>query len=294
MRGRRVSRQNAAMTGDDRLSPLARWVFLVLVPLTAVFGPLLVVAPSHTAVFWSWPIRPSMSAVWVGAGYIFGACAITTMLVLNRWRTAILATVATMPFAVAMLIATLAHLDRFATGTIRFDVWLAIYLLLPVGLPVIYLVNRRADPGVQAGEMLLPQWLGRLGGVVGGLINVFGLALFVSPTTVVRLWPWPLTPLMAQVTAGWLMFFGTGAAMLAVERRYQAVKAFLPSVMVWFTVLGVAGLFHLDDFTTGAAATAAYFTATSVVVLAGLGILLWGRTPATDRSAASVPYPFAR
>ena len=45
------------------------------------------------------------------------------------------------------------------------------------------------------------------------------------------------------------MFFGTGAAMLAVERRYRAVRAFLPSVAVWFAVLDVGALFHLDDFT---------------------------------------------
>src|SRR5690348_12210564 len=124
MGGARPRRDNAAMVGDDRLWPPARWVFLPLVPLTAVFGPLLVLA-------------------------------------LNRWRTAILATIATIPFAYAMIIATLLHLDRFATGSVRFWVWLVIYLALPVGLPVILLCNRRADPGVEPGDVLLPRWMGR-------------------------------------------------------------------------------------------------------------------------------------
>jgi hypothetical protein len=160
-------RQNATMIGDDRLLPLARWVFLPLIPLTAVFGPLLVVAPGRTAAFWAWTIQPSMSAVWVGAGYTFGACAISTMLLLNRWRTAILAIIATIPFAYAMIVATLLHLDRFATGSVRFWVWLVIYVVLPVGLPVIWLLNRRADPGVEAVDQLLPPWLGRSVGVIG-------------------------------------------------------------------------------------------------------------------------------
>src|SRR5215467_15511035 len=56
--------QNATMIGDDRLWPVARWVFLPLVPFTAVFGPLLVLAPGHTAKYWAWTIQPSMSAVW--------------------------------------------------------------------------------------------------------------------------------------------------------------------------------------------------------------------------------------
>src|SRR5882724_10730367 len=138
----RRGRHNATMTGDDRLSPLARWVFLPLVPFTAVFGPLLVLAPGHTAAYWAWTIQPSMSAVWEGAGYTFGACAITTMLVLNRWRTSILAIIATIPFAYAMIVATLLHLDRFATGSPRFWVWLAIYIVLPIGLPLILARNR--------------------------------------------------------------------------------------------------------------------------------------------------------
>ncbi|HKT04984.1 MAG TPA: hypothetical protein VJT31_36175 [Rugosimonospora sp.] len=268
------------MAGDDRLSPLARWMFLPLVPLTAVFGPLLVFAPGHTAQFWAWSIRPSMSAVWVGAGYTFGACAISTMLVLNRWRTSILATVATIPFAYAMIIATLLHLDRFPTGSVRFWVWLVIYAALPLGLPVILVRNRGADPGIEPDDRLLPRWLGRGAGVVGGLIDAFGVALFTAPAAVGKVWPWLLTPLMAQVVAGWLMFFGTGTAMLAFERRYRAVRAFLPSVAVWFGVLDVAALFHLDDFTNGPFATAVYFTGATLVVLVSLAILGWGRRAA--------------
>jgi hypothetical protein len=269
-----IGEQNAPMSGDDRLDPIARWVFLVLIPFTAIFGPLLVFDPGSTAQYWSWHISPPMSAVWVGAGYTFGACAITTMLVLNRWRTSIIAIVATMPFSVAMLLATLLHLDRFATGTVRFGVWMTIYVLLPVGLVVIYLRGRRADPGVQSGDRLVPRWIGRVGAVVGGVVIAVGLVLFVAPTATGGLWPWPLTPLMAQVVAGWLFFFGTGAAMLGVERRFLAIRAFLPSVVVWSSVLGVAGLFHRSDFTRGPVATAAYFT---IVVLVAAGSLaLWG------------------
>ena len=278
------ARQNAAMVGDDRLAPLARWVFLPLIPLTAVFGPLLVLAPGHTARYWAWTIEPSMSAVWVGAGYIFGACAISTMLVLNRWRTAILATVATIPFAYAMIVATLLHLDRFPTGSVRFWVWLVIYVVLPVGLPVILLRNRHADPGVEPGDVLLPRRLGRTVGAIGALIDAYALALFLAPGTVGRVWPWPLTPLMAQVVAGWLLFFGTGAGLLAFERRYRAVRAFLPSVAIWFGVLGIAALFHLDEFTTGPAATVAYFAAVIVVVALSLGILFLGPRMATAPS----------
>jgi hypothetical protein len=287
LRGYQPGRQNAAMIGNDRLSPLARWVFLPLVPLTAVFGPLLVLAPGHTGKYWAWTIQPSMSAVWVGGGYTFGACAISTMLVLNRWRTAILAIIATIPFAYAMIVATLLHMDRFATASARFWVWLVIYAVLPIGLPVILARNRHADPGIEPGDQLLPSWLGRGVGVIGIGIDAFALALFVAPGTVGRVWPWALTPLMAQVVAGWLMFFGTGAAMFIVERRFRAVRAFLPSVAVWFAVLAVAALFHLHDFDRSPIATGAYFATVTVVVLVSLGVVVYGRRlPVHARTSA--------
>jgi len=265
------------MSGDDQLLPLARWVFLPLVPLTAIFGPLLILVPGRTGTYWSWPISPPMSAVWVGAGYAYGAGAITTMLVLNRWRTSILAITATIPFSIAMLVATLVHLDRFSTGTVRFWVWFVIYLVLPIGLPVIYLRNRRRDPGVRPGDLLLPRWLGALAAVAGTAVNLVGLVLFFSPSTGARFWPWPLTPLMSQVIAGWLFFFGTGATMLAVERRFVAVRAFLPAVAGWFAVLAIAGAFRLEDFTTGPVATGAYFAGTVAVVVAAAALMLFLR-----------------
>ena len=63
-----------------------RWCFTPLAALTAVFGPLLFLLPGSTEDYWSWPIRPDMSAVWVGVAYTFGAIAITTMLITGKWR----------------------------------------------------------------------------------------------------------------------------------------------------------------------------------------------------------------
>jgi hypothetical protein len=41
-------------------------------------------------------------------------------------------------------------------------------------------------------------------------------------------------------------------------------------------VLGVAALFHLDEFTNGAAATVAYFAGVVVVVVVSVGISVLG------------------
>lgn len=163
--------------------------------------------------------------------------------------------------------------------------WLVIYAVLPIGLPVILVRNRHADPGVQPGDRLLPRWLGRALGVIGLVIDAFAVALFVAPVPVGRLWPWSLTPLMAQVVAGWLMFFGTGAALFLVERRFRAVRVFLPSVAIWFAILDFVALSYLDDFTRGPVATGVYFAAVTLVVVVSVGILTYEVVLARNRSA---------
>jgi hypothetical protein len=252
---------------DDRLILITRLFFTPLAAFTAIFGPLLVLFPGATEVFWSWQIRPEMSAVWVGAAYTFGAMAITTMLVVGRWSSSIVAIVGTWPFSIVMLAATLLHLDRFFLGTVQFYIWLIIYLALPFGLPVIFWLNRRRDPGVQPTDMLLPQWLRAVLGVAGAIVGLFGLYLFFDPTGAAGFWPWALTPLMSRVIGGWLLFLGTGALCALFERRYIAYRYFLPSSILWFTILLAASLFHLDNFDFGRLSASIYFIAVGAVIL---------------------------
>jgi len=239
------------MKQDDRMIWLARVAFGVLIPFTAIFGPLLILFSETTRSFWAWEITPAMSSVWVGAGYTFGAVAITTMVVTGRWRSAILPTVATLPLSIGLLGATLLHLDRFFLGTLPFYVWLIIYIYLPIGLPLIYVLNRSHDPGVQPNDLLVPPQLALVGGIVGILIALFGLFMFFSPTALATSWPWQLTPLMSRVIGSWMMFIGAGAMVLLFERRYIAYRYFLPCAAFWFALLFVAALFHLDNFDFG-------------------------------------------
>src|SRR4051794_25054818 len=113
------------MPRDDRLILLFRVAFIPLAFFTAIFGPLLVIFPGSTDVFWAWQIKPEMSAVWVGAGYTFGGIAITTMLIVGKWSASTVAIAGTWPFSLAMLGATLLHIDRFFVDTPRFWIWMA-------------------------------------------------------------------------------------------------------------------------------------------------------------------------
>jgi hypothetical protein len=197
---------------------------------------------------WAWQIKPDMSAVVAGAGYGFGACAITSLLLRNQWHSLNTALFATGVFSVAMLLATLLQLDRFFAGTPRLDVWFAIYLLLPLALPVAWFFNRRCGAPRHPGDLVfgLPIRIGLL--LLGLLLMDFGLFMFVVPAGAAVVWPWSLTPLMSQVIGGWALFVGAGAAVAVFEPRYTAYRRLIPCTVVWGGALLSGSLVRLDAF----------------------------------------------
>jgi hypothetical protein len=252
------------------------WVsFAPLAVLTAIFGPLLVIFSESTANFWAWEIRPAMSAVWVGAGYTFGALAITTMLVVGRWRAAVIPVIATRPFSIVMLAATLVHLDRFFLGTINFYVWLAIYLALPVLLPVIWWLNRGRDPGPEPNDTLMPRTLSRIAGALGAVLALASLLLIFAPATAASFWPWQLTPLMSRVIGGWVFFGATALICLLFERRYVCYRYFLLSAGIWMAILFFASFLHLDNFDLGRAGSWLWFVLVAALSTAAFALYFY-------------------
>jgi hypothetical protein len=259
--------------GDDRLEPLTVVSFAPLAVASAIAGPALVLLPGSTDQFWAWEIRPDLSAVYVGAGYTFGATTIALLLAVGRWRAALVPVVTTWPFAVVMLMATLVHRDRFFDDRWQFWVWSAIYAYLPFALPVLWWRNRRRDPGPRPDDVLVAPALSRVGLVAGIPVALLALLLVLSPSVAADVWPWPLTPLMSRVIGGWLLFIATGTLALFVERRYVAYRWFLASVSLWFGLLFVASLVHRDELDFDRALTWLWFPLVAVTALAPLAVL---------------------
>jgi hypothetical protein len=257
---------------------LTRFSYLPLAVLTAIFGPILVLFPGSTEDYWSWPIRLDMSAVWVGAAYTFGAAAISTMLLRGRWTEAIVPVISTWPFSVVMLAATIIHNDRFFLGTVNYYIWLAIYVYLPFALPVMFFLNRQQDPGVSATDTLLPVRLRFVLSVVGAATALYGLLLIFEANAVLDTWPWQLTPLMAKVIGGWLLFIATGTLWTAVEARYAAYRYYFPVAAFWFALLLVASFANRDDFNDGLSKPL-YFVVLATAIVGSLAIYrLMGRS----------------
>lgn len=220
---------------------------LVVMPVLFAAWVILFLFPTRTPALWAWTIRPRMSAITMGAGYLGG--------VWFFWRVArarhslevagglLAATV----FTTFLGAATVIHWDKFNHSHVSFWTWAFLYFVAPPFLLVLFLANRsEAQYGV-AGP-LMPLWLSRLIGGIGTALLVAAGVWFADPARFEEHTPWALTPLSSRSVASFVAFTGALLAWALVDRRYLAMRAGLEAVTVGLVGTGIGALIARRDF----------------------------------------------
>jgi hypothetical protein len=230
-----------------RLSSATRGLLVGFVLLTALATNQLYVLSTHTDAYFAWTIKPPLTAAFLGAGYAAGLVLVLLGLRARAWAEARIAVVTVAVFSALTLLATVLHRDRFHFGVdgavARFAAWfwLGIYIVVPVALAVLIVLQQRQSGVDPPRRDPVPIWLAGAFAVQGLIMLVVGVALYVAPSTARTLWPWPLTPLTARAVAAWLIAFGVAAVLTLVERDISRLAA----GAVAYTVFGVLQLLAL-------------------------------------------------
>jgi hypothetical protein len=181
---------------------------------------------SHRTDDWfAWTIAPPLSACFFGA--CFGSTLVVEILSLRQpaWAPIRLNALAIFVFASMTLAATLLHLEKFhlqSDNAATFQAqaaawfWLIVYIVVPLALPVLMVLQERAPGADPPDRFPVPTALRIALGLVAAVLLVVGIAIFAVPSLATTLWPWPLTPLVAQVTGAWLIAFGLVSGVTAV------------------------------------------------------------------------------
>ncbi len=108
-------------------------------------------------------------------------------------------------------------------------------------------------------------------GAVGLGALVTGIAMFLSPATMMPIWPWALTPLTCRVVGA---IFCLGSAGLGVVRdpRWVTVRLMLQVEVLMVALMGVAAVRARDELLTGRPLTWLMLVG-FVAVLVGSGVL---------------------
>jgi hypothetical protein len=225
------------------LAPAMRWLLFVAAVLVFLAGFQLFVLTERTGTYFAWTIANPLAAAFLGASY-WASLSIEALAGRQAaWAHARIAVPAVLVFTVLTLVATLLHLDKFHFGSslavgaqIVTWAWIAIYVLVPLLMMIGLAVQARIPGQDPPRSAPLPGWVnGALAVQAVGLLG-FGVALFVAPAQTAPLWPWKLTPLLAQVTGAWLIGLGVAAAHALLERdarrfRPAAVGSVLLAVL---------------------------------------------------------------
>ena len=234
---------------DDRVMLPTRITALAIIPVLSAAFVILYGFPFHTKALWAWTIRPSMSALFMGAGYLSGAYFFYRAATLKEWHRLQHAFICVTVFATMLGIGTFVHWDRFNHVHVSFFAWLLLYTTTPVLLPWLWYVNRRRDPQVlAAGDREVPQPIRTVMAVVGTAQLGFAAVMFVRPTAIIAKWPWALTPLTARSLSAYAAFPAVGYLFFAFEKRWSALQVLIEIPMVALPLIGVAAIRAHDEF----------------------------------------------
>jgi len=237
---------------DDRILPLTRGVAAAVIPFLVAAFVILYVMPQSTARLFAWEIASPLTTALMGAGYLGGAYFFGRVLTGHHWHRVGRGLPSVAVLTVVMLAATLLHWDTFDPGHWPFLVWLVIYIITPVVVPLVWWRNRPADRGApEADDVWLSPAVGRFMVAAGVLLLLGAVMLFIRPGPAVAWWPWPLTPLTARVLAGWGALLGMGALGLGRERRWSAWRIPFQSILIWQLLLAAAFVLRRPAFGPG-------------------------------------------
>ncbi len=196
---------------DDRVLHYTRGLSLFIVPFLVVAFVILYLFPDHTARLWAWTIQATMTSMVLASAYLGGAYFFVRVARERHWHEVATGFLAVTAFSSLLGIATLLHWEKFAHHHVSFWLWAGLYFTAPFLVIGAWLANRRYGAPVTEGDVLLRPVEKGLITAVGTLALVTGVWMFLAPSAVIPLWPWPLTPLTSRVVGATLCLGGAGA-----------------------------------------------------------------------------------
>jgi hypothetical protein len=178
-----------------------------------------------------------------------------------------------------LLLVSLLHLDEFDFATAQTQIWFAAYIVYPViGLWLTWRHGLLRAP--RAGAEDVGPWARRYLVVQGVVLTLLGAALLLAPGVMVDVWPWAITPLLAQIYSTPFLSYGTASVLLGRGGNRRHVRLAGWAFFVLSLAVLVASVIHRDLFSVSDAPDVAWFIVLAAgAVMVGLLVAQPGRAP---------------
>jgi hypothetical protein len=276
-----------------RLLPGMKALLVAFALLTAIAVGALYVLAENTAETFAWTISPALTAAFLGAGYAAGFVLVVLCMRDPVWVDSRAAVLTIFAFVVLTLVATLLHVNRLhfdddfgdlgAVAKVAAWFWFAVYVIVPVAMAVLLVLQERAPGDDPPATHPIPGVLRTVLAVESALLLVGGVLMYADPTTASTVWPWPLLPFTGRVVAAWLLAFGLATALAAVHGDLARLRTAAIAYTV-FGVLVLAAVARFSDTPDWDHPSSWIFVGTALAVVA-TGAAGWRLAPRPERHA---------
>ena len=258
------------------LVPGMRWLLCTAAVLVLLAGLQLFVFTGRTSTFFAWTIVNPLAAAFLGGGY--WASVLIEALAGRQavWANARIAVPTVFVFTVLTLAATLVHLGQFHLGShftagtrIVTWAWIGVYVLVPLLMLIVLVVQARTPGADPPRSAPLPIWLLVVLAVQAIILLGFGVALFAVPRQAAPLWPWKLTPLVAQATGAWLISLGVAAGHSLLERDARRLRPAALGYILLALLQAIALARYPHQFEWGSASGRIYLVFLGAMLVTG-------------------------
>ena len=213
--------------------------------LVAVLG---LFNPVYLASIFTWLVLPPLHARFVGAIYLFGAvfmagCLFAKQQAEVRWAVQMIGIWTGMLFIISLL-----NLSAFDLSLLPVQIWFASYIIYPLlAIWMTYRDPASMDPATLSGPAL-DSWAKHFLLTQGVVISLLAAALFFAPAWMSTLWPWNVTPTLAQMYAGPLLAYGVGSTIYSRQGQWRGVRSIVPGMLSFTMVTVIVSFMHVKFF----------------------------------------------
>jgi len=244
------------VTRDDRVLPEVHWIAGVVVLVLLTAAVILYLFPDKTAELFAWTIQPTMSALIMGAGYAAGAYYFARLFFAPKWHWVGNYFPAIATFTSVLGLTTILYWDKFNHNHISFYAWVLLYFTTPFLLPILWLRNRRTDPGTpDPYDLVVPQPVRVATGLAGVGLLCVAAVMILLPDVAIRVWPWKLTPAVSLSIGGWLSAPGVCYVLFLFEPRWSAWRIIIQHQLVAVSLILLGAVRAWSEFDTSNPAT---------------------------------------
>jgi hypothetical protein len=256
--------QRPTRSGAPRRAPSSRVpalvrVFFGVIAVAALFVAFLgLLRPERLDRSFTWAILPPLHARFVGTLYLFGGVYMIGCILARRWSQVSPALPAIGLFTSLLLLVTLLNLDAFDFDLAPVWVWTLSYVVYPtIAFAVAWTLRHRTDPS--PGGRPLPRWATAFLMAQAGVFAVLGVVLLVARDVAVDIWPWTISPGLAQFYGGPFLAYAFCSWQYARRRSWAGLAPIAPAMLVFAAGTVIVSLMHRELFSASDVTTWAWF-----------------------------------